>query len=94
VTPVIFKYDKGSRDVFAAFPTLAGDMNPATMTSYAHLGQHSAASMDYVAECKPAAPADYAPLLKELRAIGYDDLVIRRRMTRADFLEREKQVRQ
>lgn len=85
---VIFKLEK-SGDVFAAFPEFPGDMNPANMCSYAHVGQHGAASMHYVADCKPATPEQYAALLKELVAIGYDDLRIVRKMSRADFQARK-----
>lgn len=88
--PVIFKWEKGEHpQVCAFFPTLVGDMSPATMTSYAHVGQHSAACMDYVRECKPAKPHEYADLLGELKAIGYDDLVIIKRQSRAHYEERK-----
>lgn len=90
MTPVIFKKENG--DVFAAFPTLPGDMSPATMTCYAHIGQHSAAHMRYVSNAKPAKPAEYAELLRELVEIGYDDLVIVRRMTRAHYNARKAEL--
>jgi len=89
MTPVIFKYEKGSRtQVFAVFPTLAGDDDPETMACYAHIGQHGTAHMAYVRECRPAPTSAYIPLLQELQSIGYDDLVIRSRMTYNDYRTR------
>lgn len=85
-TPTIFKKDEGG--VFAAFPTLAGDMDPATMTSYAHVGQHSSAHMNFVRSAKAAKPAEYASLLSELKQIGYNPKVITR-MTRGHFNSRK-----
>lgn len=46
-----------------------------TVTSYMHIGQHSAA--DYagvVASTRPVQPNDYRHLLAELKALGYTDL--------------------
>ena len=40
-------------------------------TTYAHMGQHSECDPWYMASLKSAKPADYAPLLRELHAIGY-----------------------
>ncbi len=92
MTPVIFKKESGGAQVYAAFPTIAGNDNPQTMACYAHIGQHGIADAGYVRETKPAKPSEYADLLAELRAIGYDDLVIRHRLTRADYLARRGQV--
>ncbi len=89
MTPVIFKRELEGNGVYAAFPTLPGDNSPYTMACYAHIGQHSIVCEQYVRETKSAKPVEYASLLKELRQIGYDDLVIRRRMSRADFLARK-----
>lgn len=86
LTPTIFKKRDG--EVFAAFPTHPGDMNPATMMSYAHVGQHSSAHMDYVAGAKPAKPHEYAPLLSELKSIGYNPKVMQK-MTYAHYKARE-----
>lgn len=91
MTPVIFKRDSDG-GVFAAFPTLAGNMNPCTMACYAHIGQHGAADADYVRNAKPATVKEYANLLSELKSIGYDDLVIRRRVMRRDYYVRREQV--
>lgn len=90
MTPVIFKLEHGphARGAFAVFPTLPGTMNPDTMTCYAHIGQHGSCCSQYVREAKPAKPADYADLIKELKSIGYDDLLICRRMTRKHYEQR------
>jgi hypothetical protein len=78
MTPVIFKKCEG--EVTAVFPTLPGDMSEYTMTCYAHVGQHGIAHEQWVRSAKPAKPSEYADLLRELRGIGYDDLVIRKRL--------------
>ena len=49
--------------------------------SYMHIGQHSAADPLIVRDTKPATAQQYAPLLAELRGIGYD-VQIRQRLTR------------
>lgn len=49
--------------------------------NYAHIGQHSEASLDYYYKSKKASPEQYAELYKELQSI-YDDvtLVIKQRL--------------
>jgi hypothetical protein len=74
-TPVIFrKFKEG--DIIAMFPTFPGDMNPNTCSSYQHLGQHGAATIDLIYGTKPATEQEYKDLLEELVSIGYDDLKI------------------
>lgn len=90
-TPVIYKKD-GSGGVFAAFPTIAGDMDPGTMTGYAHVGQHSSYHQNYVSSAKPAKPEEYADLHSELKSIGYN-LKVMRKMTREHYEERKRQLR-
>lgn len=63
--PVIFKREGDS--VIAFFPTLPDTAN--SMICYAHVGQHSGASFGYFRSLKPATPAEYEPLLKELKGI-------------------------
>jgi len=87
-TPTIFKKDRDGGGVFAAFPTLPGDDNPATMMAYAHVGQHSAAHMNYVSSAKPAKPAEYASLLSELKSIGYNPKIMQK-MTQAHYQARK-----
>lgn len=86
-TPVIFKKFEG--EITAVFPTLPGNCDPATMTCYAHVGQHGIAHQMWAAAAKPAHPREYKDLLAELVLVGYDDLVIRRRMTRQDHETRK-----
>lgn len=70
---VMFRFNDDQYDpILAVFPDLkenrAGDV-----TCYAHIGQHSACSMEYVLnDTNPASPAEYAPLKKELERIGYN----------------------
>ena len=79
MTPVIFKKCEG--EVTAVFPTLPGAVGDNyTMTCYAHVGQHGIASEAWVRGAKPAKESEYIDLLAELIRIGYDDLVIRRRL--------------
>jgi hypothetical protein len=76
-TPVVFRSWSTSNAcdpdaVDALFPTLPGNADGSECVAYAHIGQHGAA--DYfgvIARTRPARPAEYAPLLAELRAIGY-----------------------
>lgn len=89
-TPVIFKKFEG--EVTALFPTIPGNNSPATMTCYAHIGQHGIADQMWAALAKPARPDEYADLLEELQSIGYDDLVIRRRMSRRDYETRKAEL--
>ena len=76
-TKVIFKLLKG--EVIALFPELAGDNNPyRTCLSYAHIGQHSAASIE-LASLKSALLSQYYPLYRELTMdCGYDLKVVYR----------------
>jgi hypothetical protein len=41
-------------------------------TSYAHVGQHSACSKYYIAQCQEARPKEYTDLLRELEGLGYN----------------------
>lgn len=80
ITPVIFK--KEGKDVVAFFPSLPGT-GPHDVTCYAHMGQHASAGLDYLAKCKPATPAEYAPLKRELESAPYHyALTVVRRRTR------------
>lgn len=73
------------RDVIALFPAIPATYTGRYCTSYMHIGQHSAASYHgCIAQTRPATASEYAPLLKELRAIGYDNLVIRKRYTQTE----------
>ena len=68
ITEVAFRvFPEG--DVIALFPQ---DKQGAGMiNSYQRLGQHGEASQQLVKELRRASPAEYAPLLAELKSIGY-----------------------
>lgn len=78
-TKVIFRKFKG--EIIAFFPEI--EVNPDNfghnMMSYAHVGQHSEASLYFYYDCTPAKPHEYADLKAELESIGYNlDVRIRR----------------
>ena len=80
---VIFKTDKRGDfkgDVTAFLPDY--DDKPGEITCYCHIGQHSTASLDYFhsSKLRHSTPEEYAPLLAELKSIGYKP-VIRRRLS-------------
>jgi hypothetical protein len=80
VTPVIFRVAPGG-DVTAVFPcephSLAGDLS-----CYAHVGQHSGASLDWYKTTRAAKHAEYEALKQELEAAPYGyRLKVYRRMT-------------
>lgn len=68
--PVLFRRDRTKDfEVTAVFPTMPADDGGTLMTCYAHVGQHSGCSHGWYANTMPAAPADYADLLAELKRI-------------------------
>ena len=72
-TIVVFLIEKKSNDVFAFFPKEDYyHYSSNTKTCYAHIGQHSACSMEYAKECKLATKNEYKDLQKELESIGYN----------------------
>jgi hypothetical protein len=79
MTKVIFRKFRNG-EVIALFPD--EKERGGKVGSYMHIGQHGMADRGIVGMTKLATPTEYAPLLSELRSIGYDDLVIRKRMTR------------
>lgn len=70
---VLYLHHVGEEDVFAIFPDEIEhrSFTPAeiTVVCYAHIGQHSAASFGYIAECLPADDSAYADLHAELSCI-------------------------
>lgn len=79
-TPVIFRKDK-TGELTAFLPALPA--SPGMVVCYAHVGQHSEASEEYMRECKGVGEDEYSELLAELRSIyetGKDGLklVVRR----------------
>jgi hypothetical protein len=75
VVDVMFRVVKSGEDkgiVEAFFPGLPGT-NWWDMTAYAHVGQHSDASFDYVSrKTRPAKPSEYAALKRELESKPYE----------------------
>lgn len=77
-TDVLFRKEKEGT-ILAVFPydisTLEG-----SITCYAHLGQHSSMTWDYLRSTKPVKDKrEYADLYAELKSIGYDLRVIQKR---------------
>ena len=77
MTKVIFRKFKDG-DVIAVFPEVS--YNYVHIMSYQHDGQHGDC-VPWIAQfTKLAKPEEYAPLLAELKAIGYTDLQICKRI--------------
>jgi len=66
VTEVYFRREKDG-EILAVFP------DDKELTCYAHIGQHSACTQDYIdEETSPASKKEYADLYKELtELVGY-----------------------
>lgn len=95
MTPVIFRADRSGDfkgNVTAVFPTLPADIRGDQMTCYAHIGQHSGCSAEWYQTTRAAKPDEYRDLLKELQAIGYDDLQIVRRISRTMQTKRKARL--
>ena len=54
------------------------EANPGHILCYAHIGQHSEASMGYYRSGRLARPEEYRDLKVELERIGYDVQVAKR----------------
>ena len=93
MTKVLFRKWRKGRDIYAIFPELPGTNDPATCSCYSHIGQHSSCDSNYyLGKTVPATPEEYADLLTELKSIGYDDLVIVKKMTQADYEARKREI--
>lgn len=89
-TKVIFRKAKSNGEITAIFPTLPGTSDPCSLLCYVHAGQHGSAFLEWIRkDTKPATPEEYAALKRELEGIGYM-LDVRRKSTRANYLERLK----
>lgn len=78
---VIFKTVKHGDfkgDVEAFLPD--NEVNYGNICVYAHTGQHSEASLDYFtsSRLRASTPTEYADLLRELKAIGYNPRIYKR----------------
>ncbi len=89
-TPVIFRKDK-SGGITAVFPTLPGTDDPATMTCYAHIGQHSACSRAWYDTTKLASRREYEVLKAELVRCGYK-LKVYKKMLQRFSKERKREL--
>jgi hypothetical protein len=78
--PVVIRVWKGDdSDVFALFPADPADNYGRLCTSYQHIGQHAGADYGHcIANSRPAKCREAAPLLAELRRIGYQPHVLKR----------------
>ena len=63
-------FEKSEGEIVAVMPYELGTMNPATMTCYAHIGQHSACSDKWVTKQVPATAEEYKSLLDELNFLS------------------------
>lgn len=74
-TIVIFRmasgnYSGAQPEVIALFPDLPGTTDPSTCLSYAHYGQHGAATASGHG-WRLATVEEYTPLKRELESLGY-----------------------
>ena len=80
-TDIMFRVDT-TRDfkgtVFAVFPHECADYK-GNVTTYQHIGQHSAGDYGYCIESsRPATPNEFADLKKEMEYLGYLVNVVRK----------------
>ncbi len=79
-TIVVFRRFVSDDAIVALFPAEVNYPDGAC-ESYMHIGQHGAADYSHCLRItRPATPAEYAPLKRELEGIGYE-LEIRKRYT-------------
>jgi len=67
--------ETGETNIMAYFPLETFD-RAGNKASYAHLGQHSACSPDYVKDLPIATKKEYTELLNELKSLGYNLKVV------------------
>lgn len=73
-------------EIIAFLPELPA--NYGKIVCYAHMGQHSEATLEYYQSTKSAKPAEYMALHTELKSIYNDvELDVKRRMYYADLTE-------
>lgn len=79
VTEVVFRVFKTDGDVVALFPNEIADLEGNCM-SYQRIGQHGAATYNHcISISRPAMPAEYASLKRELESIGYILKIIKKK---------------
>lgn len=73
ITPVVFRVWRDSGSVLALFPTIDEGHFYFHCASYEHVGQHGVADYAYcIQRTRPAKPAEYAALKRELTQRGYN----------------------
>ena len=73
------RMDRKRGEVTAIMPEIPGTDSPYICTCYAHVGQHGSCNISLINQCsRPATEAEYTPLLRELKSIGYRVQVIKR----------------
>ena len=71
-TPVLFRKWKKEGDVIAIFPYDLGNNDPATCSSYQHVGQHGSCDPQHLmGVTTEALPEEYEPLKQELESAPY-----------------------
>lgn len=75
--------------IIALFPTMPSDINGRYCMSYEHIGQHGGADPAIMARTVAATPKEYAPLARELRALGYRLQVSQRISARLHKMRRD-----
>lgn len=74
-TPVLFRMPRNVKlhgnDCDAIMPTIPGTNDAATMTCYAHIGQHGSCHQNWIQSTRPATPEEYADLKAELESAPY-----------------------
>ncbi len=82
LTPVLFRCDHDGAHVTAVFPTIPGTNSGYDMSCFAHIGQHSSCSSDWLRTTRPAKPEEYTALKRELESVPYNyRLKVYRRVT-------------
>lgn len=68
----VHELDDTPDPVTAVFADSLDEESPGVYTVYAHVGQHSTGSPEWLdTRTRPATEEEYAPLLAELQRIGY-----------------------
>lgn len=97
LTPVLFRVDKHGPfkgNVTAVFPSEPADASGNMMTCFAHVGQHSGCSYGWYCTTRPATPAEYADLKRELESAPYRyKLRVCQRITRTMNADRRAAAR-
>ncbi len=93
-TLVIFKMEgKGNNaSPVAFFPEEPATHSPYFCSLYGYFDEHGGADTGYAAALKPATPEQYAPLLKELESLGYENIKPVRKFTQKHLETRKAKL--